>query len=459
MQQSQPVVITTRRSDASLVARVTLDPKPDPVIGDDLLDRVASVLYSAAGDLTVASIGVFPPAIVFQAVTAGKDFLPDWDYTRENIEGNACFTRPRPTAWNGGVIYDPSDRKPGKVYSPSPAVSEPVSEAISEPISGAESGQESGQGFGSLDDLQAFTDELRARGVPADLDYPGYVFASVGPLEWGFDGEAGGGVDPASYRLNHYENSALTAGDGNPERVSLFGLNNRGRAAALDEFAEVYHEARREAEGVLDDDEADVALAKAVKALVPSAEHWHTGGGCYAVQAETPLGLFVTVATVFPAVVVTYSQGSVDAYDLGDECVGFWDIEQAVAGGEEEDGVEFTQARIDAFAADFAEQFAWASALEKSDPTPVGGGREHDDVARILVELEKLDCTLVAAAHEPGDEPFWTVLALRRRPVFPDKPYVVWGAGYYGLSNGHYDLSRERGFQVFRQHVVEHEEV
>ncbi|HUU33444.1 MAG TPA: hypothetical protein VMW48_05235, partial [Vicinamibacterales bacterium] len=310
----------------------------------------------------------------------------------------------------------------------------------------------------------------------------------------------------APYRLCIYEHNELTQGNADADSIELFGGGDDelGRRKAIESFIEHYHEARREAEGVLDAGEADAALAVAIQALEPSAEQWHTGGGCYAVTAATPDGLFITVATAFPPAVFTYSQGSVEAYDLGDDTIGAWDFEQAVAGTIDEDSTEFTQARIDAFAADFAEQFAWASELEKPEPNePQPAAQDvtefgpqslvavanapdgcYDAVRQearaevlarlellrpatssnresvaIAAELEKLGWDLVAEAHEPCDEPFWTVIAKRRRPVFPAAPYVVCSFDYSGISNGHYDLDRERAFRVFADKVASREEV
>lgn len=112
---------------------------------------------------------------------------------------------------------------------------------------------------------------------------------------------------------------------------------------------------------------------------------------------------------------------------------------------EREDGLEPLRAAI---AAGFA-----AQDQPKQQP------KAHLEVAQIVAELDQLDWELVAAAKEPGDRPFWTIIALRHRPVFECSPYVVCSFNYSGISWGHYDLDRERAFRVFNEKVAEREEV
>jgi len=257
----QSVIITARRNDASLIARLELDPTPDRIIGDDVLDRVACIVNTAAADLNVASIEVFPPALV-----ADENLLADWFRVPANIEGNFCFTRPRHDDGLDGLRGAIGAGFAAQDAAAAAASSEPISDSISEAVSEAKSEAKSGHSF-------------------ADLD----------------------------------------------------------------------------------PDEALIQFSSAILDLVPSAVLLHTGGGCYAVEAVTPLGLFTTVATDLEPGVITYSQGSVEAYDLGDESVGAWDTEQAVAGCLSEDTGLLTPQRIRVLAAHFETQFAWASALEAPD--------------------------------------------------------------------------------------------
>jgi len=87
------VTITTRRSDARLVARESFDPASDLDVGQSLLNYVAHRIRSASSLSFVASVELFPAAI---ALSMEAEFvLEEWDFTPVNIEGNACWTRRR----------------------------------------------------------------------------------------------------------------------------------------------------------------------------------------------------------------------------------------------------------------------------------------------------------------------------------------------------------------------------
>jgi hypothetical protein len=82
----------------------------------------------------------------------------------------------------------------------------------------------------------------------------------------------------------------------------------------------------------------------------------------------------------------------------------------------------------------------------------------HQELAAIVTSLEAMSATLIACSHEPGDEPFWTIIAKRApRQGWTNADYVVWDFDYSGISNGHYDLSRERAFLIFNEHVARRE--
>jgi hypothetical protein len=272
----QPVIITARRNDASLIARLELDPTPDRIIGDDVLDRVACILNGNAANLNVASLEVFPPALI----AARADLLPGWKRTPLNIAGNFCFSRPQAGTdpyWLDGLRSAiGSGFAAQDAGTASEPVSEPVSGSISEAISEAE----------SADDF-----------VLPDLD-----------------------------------DTAVK------DQVLDLLINLQSPAAKLEQqrlLAAVYNKLYNE---------------------------W-TANGPNA---------------------------------------------QAVA---------------------------------------------------VTGALEALGWDLIAEAHEPCDEPFWTIIAKRRQPVFPAAPYVVCDYDFSGISNGHYDLSRERAFRVFSDKIAAREEV
>jgi len=382
----QPVIITARRSDASLIARLELDPEPDRVIGDDLLDRVATILNGNAANLSVASIEVFPPALV-----ADHALLEGWKRTIPNIAGNACFSRPKDDGLDGlrHAIAAGFDAQADVDAILSEASSEPVSEPISGAISEPKSEVKSEDDF-RLPDLgeSAVLDE--ALNLLVELQNPA-VSLEQQRLLAAIHNKLYDAPDPARI--------VVVMDGGLIQNVARIGEPN--------------------ADVVVVDYDVDGADPSEYVQVPQDAVVWD--------QKPEPEPAFV---------------------------FGWRDLEPLDPAGP--------------FASFLAEQLVPAAVAPFSgDPKHAVAGivakpaqpKCHLEIAQIVAGLEALDWDLVAAAHENREEPFWTIVAKRQRPVFPNSPYVVCDFDYSGISNGHYDLSRERAFRVFTDKVAGREEV
>lgn len=194
----QQVTITTRRNDASLIARTTFEVSE----AEDLsIDAVAKRINCESCDTNVASIEVFPPALV-----ADHALLPGWLRTAVNIEGNACFTRPtaadlrraaRPYLAQADVLVTPA--------------------------------------LGDLDDLKSIASAINAAGILVLLEHPGMLVAEAGTFDLVLDTDT-------EYRIGFYADHGLWKGEDSINGLEEFPLTHTGRGAAIDRFITVWHD-------------------------------------------------------------------------------------------------------------------------------------------------------------------------------------------------------------------------
>jgi len=268
------VTITTRRNDASLIARTTFSV---PDASDLALDLVAQRVNAAAADLNVSSIEVFPPALVADTSILRHPGTV-WGLTPVNIEGNACFYRSSfPMAQARVLVTISAYRATGEGFQRALRATFPSTHASLVEMESIEASrpdivrvevvapagtndmerigsfvlltrEASGQTdfavetavyareeLGSLDDLEDIATTINATGMSGCLlEHPGMVV-------WDHQGTQVVLDDDNEYRLGIYLDNALWDGD-NATEMHTYPSNQAGRAQAIADFITAQHD-------------------------------------------------------------------------------------------------------------------------------------------------------------------------------------------------------------------------